>query len=393
MKSRYAILFAIGAILVTAASAFAVPAKPVDATAVTLLPADGTPEALRKMTTAFASAIAKANNDANTKRSQLRQHLVDGLDRAIVQAQTAGDLDTVLALKEAKDQFDSLEDSETPLVKNAIAFREKKTVEIEASRTADALKAAKSFNDELEREKKAETQKGNIAVAKAFGDQQKKVLEWAKTLQTKIEKPKPQPTNAVLPQKTNRLPGLSVRYFDIPSTGYSKWICSEQETREYFRPRTPSIKTTTEAFGSGLATGHSDEHPLPKPELRRLNSSGMVPFEFGICRFHGKYRLSSTEQFSVLLSGSIAIEETGTYSFSAVADDDIVLYIDGSRVLNAQWFDIATGSKHLGAGNHFVLIAFHEKTGGQGLTIQWKQPGTSSYVPIPQSVLFHDPNE
>ena len=91
-----------------------------------------------------------------------------------------GDLDMVLTLKEAKDQFDSLEDSEISLVKNAISFREKRTAEIESSRVAEALKAAKTFNDELEKAKKAETQKGSIALAKAFSDHQKKVLDWAR---------------------------------------------------------------------------------------------------------------------------------------------------------------------------------------------------------------------
>lgn len=396
MKSRDAILFVVGAILVATIPASAVPANPIDATVVTLLPADGTPAALRKMTTAFASAIAKANNDANTKRHQLRQHLVEGFDRAIAQAQTTGDLDMVLTLKEAKDQFDSLEDSEISLVKNAIAFREKKTAEIESSRVAEALKAAKTFNDELEKAKKAETQKGSIALAKAFSDHQKKVLEWAKTLQANVVVPQsnPKPVQEPVSQENKALPGLSISYYDIPNTGYAEWICSEQEARKYFRSRTSSMKTTTEAFGSGLTTGHSDERdPLTRKELKAIANAGMVPMESGVCRLHGKYGRASAERFATLMSGKLKISDGGLYDFAAVADDDIVLYIDGSRVLNAQWFAVARGSKFLSAGDHSILIAIYENTGEQGFTIQWKQPGTSSFIPIPQSVLFHDPSE
>lgn len=395
MKARYAILFAVGAILVTAIPASAVPAKPIDAMVVTQLP-DGTSGALRKLTVAFGAAITKANNDVNTKRSQLRQHLVAGFDRAIAQAQTAGDLDTVLALKEAKDQFDSLEDSEIPLVKNAIAFREKKTAEIEASRIADALKAAKEFNDELEKAKKAETQKGNIAVAKTFGDQQKKVLEWGKTLQTDVPRPNPQNLKEPAPVEQNLLPGLSINYYDIPLSGYPEWIRSEQEARNYFRSRTTSLKSTTETFGVNLDAGFTGEvfrFSKAKQEQRSIALAGLAPFESNGCRFHGKYGRAAAEHFAVLMSGKLKIDKAGLYEFAALPDDEMVLYIDGFRVLNAKWFAIPKGSKYLGAGDHSFLVVLYEDEVDQGFTIQWKQPGTSSFVPIPQSVLFHDQNE
>ena len=393
MKSRIAILFAVVWALVTASPAFAVPAKPVDATAVTLLPADGTPESLRKMAASFSAAIARANKDANAKRSQLRQHLVEGFDRAVMQAQTAGDLDMVLAIKDAKDRFDALDGSEIPLVKNAIAFREKKTAEIEAARIADALKAAKDFNDELEKAKKAETQKGKIEAAKAFSDHQKKVLEWVKSLQAGVPRNNSVPVKTgTAPHANNLLPWLSVRYYDIATSGYATWICSERETRNDFRSKRPTMQTTSEAFGVSLTSGYTGVH-LQRQESRSIALAGLVPMDAGICRLHGQYGLAATERFAMLMTGKIRIEQGGSYDFAAVADDDIVLYIDGSRVLNSRWFAVPKGSKYLGAGEHTILIAVFEDQGEQGFTVQWKQPGTSSFVPIPQSVLFHDTNE
>ncbi len=182
MKSRIAILFAVVAALVAASPASAVPAKPVDATAIMLLPAERTPDELRKLVVAFGKRITEVNASAETKREQLQKQMKDGFEKAIAKAQSSGDIDSVLALKAAKDQFDTIETSDVPVIKNAIAFREKKTSEIETARFAEAMKAAKEFNDELEKAKKDETTKGNFETAKAMADNQKKLLEWVQQL-------------------------------------------------------------------------------------------------------------------------------------------------------------------------------------------------------------------
>ena len=85
----------------------------------------------------------------------------------------------------------------------------------------------------------------------------------------------------------------------------------------------------------------------------------------------------------------ISVAESGGYSFAAIDDDYIVIYVDGTKVANAQWGDIASGSMALDAGMHSISIGYYEITGGQGFTVQWKKPGDTSYAPIPQSVLSH----
>lgn len=195
MKSRIAILFAVVAALVAASPASAVPAKPVDATAVTLLPADGTPDELRKLVVAFGKRITEVNSSTETKREQLQLQMKDGLEKAVAKAQASGDIDAVLALKAAKEKFETLTTSDVPLVKNAIDFREKKTAEFETARVADALKAAKEFNEELEKAKKDETTKGNFDTAKALSDYQKKLTAWAQSIRENA--PAPQPARPV----------------------------------------------------------------------------------------------------------------------------------------------------------------------------------------------------
>ena len=203
MKTTFAIPFAVALAFATATRSVAVPPRPVDATSVTLLPADGTPESLRKRVAAFGRKIADVNNDAGTKRERLRTQMADGFERAIAAAQSSGDIDAVLALKAAKEKFDALTTSDIPMVKNAIDFREKKTAEIETARLADAMKAAKEFNDELEKSKKDETTKGNFETAKALSDYQKKLAAWAQSVRatTPASQPaRPVPTSIPRPQ-------------------------------------------------------------------------------------------------------------------------------------------------------------------------------------------------
>ena len=201
MKTRIAILFAVVAALVAASPVSAVPAKPVDATAVTLLPANGTPDELRKMVAAFDKRIAEVNASTETKREQLQKQMKDGLEKAIAKAQSAGDIDAVLALKAAKEKFETMETSDVSIVKNALVFREKKLAEFETTRLADAMKAAKEFNDEMEKAKKDETTKGNFNAAKAIADHQKKLIAWVQTLRKTAVEPRPSQLNQPIAQR------------------------------------------------------------------------------------------------------------------------------------------------------------------------------------------------
>ena len=182
-------------------------------------------------------------------------------------------------------------------------------------------------------------------------------------------------------------PGLAARYFNISSSGYETWIESESSLFGYFADKTPAMITNTADWANGLDAGFSSSIGTTGDNwvysgMTRPNS---------VCSFHGTYASSSKNTFAVQLSGCLNVEQQATYQFSAVADDSVVLYIDGERILEngANWVTMATGEVELSAGMHTISIGFYENTGGQGLSIQWKTPGESSYAPIPKTKLFH----
>lgn len=182
-------------------------------------------------------------------------------------------------------------------------------------------------------------------------------------------------------------PGLAIRYYDISSSGYSIWTQSEEAMKAYFDDKTPTIATNTFDWGEGLDAGFSDS---TGSDGDRWVSDGLSRPD-STCRFYGNYASSSMNRFAAYLVGNLSVTDSDMYQFAAVADDAVVLYIDGSEVLgNGQsWGNMATGEIELSAGFHTMSIGFYENNGGQGLSVQWKKNDDSSYSPIQQSFLFH----
>ncbi len=181
--------------------------------------------------------------------------------------------------------------------------------------------------------------------------------------------------------------GLSVKYYDISSSGYSTWTQSEAAMTNYFVGRTPTIETNTLDWGETLDVGFSSS----------IGSEGNSWISAGLtrpdstCHFHGGYASNSKSYFALFLNGCLHIVDSGVYEFAAVADDAVVVYIDGELVLynGSNWGTMSTCQKSLSLGPHTVSIGFYEASGGQGLSIQWKKPGDTSYSPLPQSVLSY----
>ena len=183
--------------------------------------------------------------------------------------------------------------------------------------------------------------------------------------------------------------GLSVKYYNISSSGYSTWISSETSMLDYFASKTPTIATNTLAWGSGLSAGFTKLYS----ERQNLIINAGMTLESDGCRYHGKYALADTDYFATFFDGYIQVDKAGTYSFKGFADDYFVLYIDGVRICNAQFPSIGEGSYSLSAGIHRISGATYETGNEHGATIQWKKPGDSGYTPIPQSVLFNKVNK
>ena len=189
------------------------------------------------------------------------------------------------------------------------------------------------------------------------------------------------------------LRGLDVLYYDISSSvalGYT-----ESEMASYFAGLTPTIETNSLAFGETLDPGISNVDNLDYSEFVDFGYTGLRFSSYETTtRFHGVYGSMSRNTFCVFATGTINVETSGTYRFGAVADDRFVLFIDGVRVLNVKWNEVAagnpasgTGSIDLSAGLHTLSIGFSEGSGGEGFFVQWKRPGDSTWSPLPQSIL------
>ena len=71
--------------------------------------------------------------------------------------------------------------------------------------------------------------------------------------------------------------------------------------------------------------------------------------------------------FSARWVGTRSFATTGTYTFTATADDGVRVYLDGTLIIN-QWKDQSpttyTVSRQVTAGNHEVRMEYYERGGG-----------------------------
>ena len=71
--------------------------------------------------------------------------------------------------------------------------------------------------------------------------------------------------------------------------------------------------------------------------------------------------------FSVRWVGTRSFATTGSYTFTATADDGVRVYLDGTLIIN-QWKDQSpttyTATRQVTAGNHEVRMEYYENGGG-----------------------------
>ncbi len=190
---------------------------------------------------------------------------------------------------------------------------------------------------------------------------------------------------AVWHEGSNGGNGLSVKYYDISSSGYSTWTQSEAAMTNYFAALTPTIETNTLAFGDTLQSGFQEDGDLSThfPDFTELITDSSTKN-----RYHGKYSNKSQDKFAMFLDGLLRIDTGGAYSFGAACDDAIVIFIDGIRVCDTSaWTSPSTGTTSLSKGIHRIDMATYEDSGSQGMVVEWKKPGDATYSPLPQSVL------
>ncbi|RZT78849.1 glucose/arabinose dehydrogenase [Micromonospora violae] len=100
------------------------------------------------------------------------------------------------------------------------------------------------------------------------------------------------------------------------------------------------------------------------------------------------------DNFVSQVLGNITTTQAGSYTFRLSSDDGSKLSIDNAVVINHDGLHGATppkeGTVTLTAGLHSLRIDHFERGGGQQITLEWKTPGSSTFVVVPNSALSTD---
>ncbi|WP_328653928.1 ricin-type beta-trefoil lectin domain protein [Micromonospora sp. NBC_00330] len=100
------------------------------------------------------------------------------------------------------------------------------------------------------------------------------------------------------------------------------------------------------------------------------------------------------DNFVSQVLGNITTTQAGSYTFRLSSDDGSKLSIDNAVVINHDGLHGATppkeGTVTLTAGLHPLRIDHFERGGGQQITLEWKTPGSSTFVVVPNSALSTD---
>jgi autotransporter-associated beta strand protein len=92
---------------------------------------------------------------------------------------------------------------------------------------------------------------------------------------------------------------------------------------------------------------------------------------------------NGVDNIAVRMSGTVNIFDEGSYNFSTESDDGSVLFIDGVKVADNNFYQGMTvrgGNIFLEPGAHQIVIGFYEGGGGAGLKVRYTPPGGSNQL-------------
>ncbi|WP_299826356.1 PA14 domain-containing protein [uncultured Roseobacter sp.] len=87
----------------------------------------------------------------------------------------------------------------------------------------------------------------------------------------------------------------------------------------------------------------------------------------------------SKDTFGVQITGSIEVEEGGSFDFFLGGDDGAILLINGEEVIDndgLHGYRTRTGEVELEPGTHEIEVRYFENYGHAGLKLEWEGPGT-----------------
>ena len=119
------------------------------------------------------------------------------------------------------------------------------------------------------------------------------------------------------------------------------------------------------------------------------NFDAMTPVDTGLTTSADLSVLTRLYEIGAQFTGSLIIQQAGTYQFSINSDEGSDLRIDGQLVVNNDGTHTpqeVTGSIFLSVGSHPIKIRYFEAYGGEALDVRWTPPGGSKQ-PIPPHLV------
>ncbi len=179
--------------------------------------------------------------------------------------------------------------------------------------------------------------------------------------------------------------GLYGTYFQINNNGGNP-LTSYIAPASVTNPQWLGNQTPTVVYGEGDGNVLLNAGPIDFPN--NINSQGFTDINgHTYWNFGG-----NNDAVEARWYGDITIPGTGTtpvpIGFQTTSDDGSTMYIDGTQVVNNNFFQGMTtrgSTVDLTPGLHAIDIEYYNGGGGAGMIAQWN-PG-SGFVDIPQSVL------
>ncbi len=178
------------------------------------------------------------------------------------------------------------------------------------------------------------------------------------------------------------LTGLNGNFYDIAPPNENNMFPAFRTREEYlafFQGTPPDIAAPTPTV-TGVLTSAGDTAVLS------FDPTG------GNTQMFSAYGFNNNDNIIARLDGKVNVPTTGTYTFSTRSDDGSVVFLDGTKIVDNNFFQGMTtrsGTVFLTAGLHDIDIGYYEGGGGNGLEVFWAGPGFGSTT-LSNSVLFPD---
>jgi fibronectin-binding autotransporter adhesin len=153
-----------------------------------------------------------------------------------------------------------------------------------------------------------------------------------------------------------------------------------QESNRTARPEFQTLGGLTALFNT------STPETLAAPNAGFTNAISNIDFgnaNYGAGAAFSSVGLAATDNLMATWKGKFIAPSSGTYTFGGNSDDGLVVYVNGTLVLDRNNFQGAApnppaGTISLPAGAHDIYIGYYEGTGGSGVRVFNNDPATEA---------------